>query len=245
MNGLQRMVLAVGLLVVCVSILFIPHEAVYQGYNSSRIVARAPAGYAFLTSAPSSAQCVAAIERVRPGVVAANRCSTRIDTTRIGLQLGALATLVAALTLLAGIVRKRQPLPVSDASPSIARQPRPGASPVPEPPRRSSFAEQLRRAMPGLPVSSGDLHEQRPLVITDDVNHVSVEYQVMNYIIEGDRQREYRKTGQQLLHRNGRRIDVLTYVTKPIVAKEWTGEAVSYYFDITAGYDRMRAQFED
>jgi len=99
--------------------------------------------------------------------------------------------------------------------------------------------------MPGLPVSKGDLREHTPLVITDDVDHVSVEYQVMTFIIDGDRVREYRRTGQRLLKRGMQRIDVLTYVTRPVGAKEWGSETVDYYFDITAGFNRMSAQFED
>jgi len=83
------------------------------------------------------------------------------------------------------------------------------------------------------------------LVITADVDHVSVEYQVMNFIIEGDRAREYRKTKQQLLNRGGQRIDMLTYVTKPVGAKEWSEETVSYYFDITAGFNRLQAGLEN
>ena len=252
MNAMQRVVLAIGLLGVCASILFVPYEALYKGYNSSSYIARAPAGYSFLATAPSSKSCVGAIRKVREGNVEPNRCSTRIDTTRIALQLGALATLVAALTLFAGLVRRQdrsgpaesQPQQVADRwrGQGDAKQ---GTAPASTAPARSSFVELLLEAMPGLPVSKGDLREHTPLVITDDVDHVSVEYQVMTFIIDGDRVREYRRTGQRLLKRGMQRIDVLTYVTRPVGAKEWGSETVDYYFDITAGFNRMSAQFED
>lgn len=255
MNPLQRIVLGVGLLAVCLSLVFIPYEASYRTFNSSRVVT-AHAGYGFLATQPSTSQCARAIENVIGRTANNDRCSTAIDKTRIGLQLGAIVTLMAALVVLAGLVGRRSfsspapsPPTMGDVSaapaPENPRPSRPSVSPGPPAARTVGFRELLLQHMPGLPVGRGTLHEHDPLVITEDIDHVSVEYQVMNFIIGQDRAREYRKTGQRLLSRGHQHVDVLTYVTRPVGAKDWSEETVSYYFDITAGFNRMQAGLED
>lgn len=97
------------------------------------------------------------------------------------------------------------------------------------------LADLLRQDIPGFPVLSGTSRLDSPLVISELVDYVAVEYAVVRHV-EGIVEEEWEKAGQRLMHRDGRVIDELIINVKDIGASEWQGRR-KFYFDITLGWN--------
>jgi hypothetical protein len=89
------------------------------------------------------------------------------------------------------------------------------------------------------PVSTGNAKENDPLIITELVDYVAVEYAVVRHVL-GIVGEEYKRSRQRLMHQNNRHIDELVFDVKPSGAADWAGQR-RFYFDITAGFDKLGA----
>lgn len=98
-----------------------------------------------------------------------------------------------------------------------------------------SLAELIREDLgEGFPVSTGNGKQDDPLVITELLDYVSVEYTVATHVLTMLRE-EFELEGQSLTRANGRAIDELVYAVKSPGESEWTGRR-RFYFDITDGF---------
>lgn len=146
----------------------------------------------------------------------------------LGIILPALM-LFGALALLISIVH------------SSRRSPAPSQRPVREKVlggmafENDTLSKRLRSKFgPDLGVAGGDATRSNPLVITDKLDYVSIEYAVAKFLMEG---KEWRKKRQALLDIGGRYVDELVFeVREP--EGEWQEQ--SFYFDITSGYQRQK-----
>lgn len=86
-----------------------------------------------------------------------------------------------------------------------------------------------------LGVTGGSAKRDDPLVITETVDYVSIEYAVAKFLM---RDQEYKKERQQLLNFNGRKVDELVFTTKRVGASEWETTRC-FYFDITDGFAQL------
>ena len=84
-------------------------------------------------------------------------------------------------------------------------------------------------------IAGGNAKRDDPLIITETVDYVSIEYAVAKFLMQDQ---EYKKEKQQLFDFNGRKVDELVFATKSVGASEW--ESIRrFYFDITAGYSQI------
>jgi hypothetical protein len=105
-----------------------------------------------------------------------------------------------------------------------------------ERPSHSQLVDLIRKGFgPDIPISRGSGTKEDPLVITDTVDYVAIEYAVAKFLMSGE---EYKKQGQKLFDINDRKVDELTFATKPLGAEEWKWKR-RFYFDITAGFNRI------
>jgi len=84
-------------------------------------------------------------------------------------------------------------------------------------------------------VAGGSAKRDDPLVITELVDYVSIEYDVAKFLMQG---LEYKKEKQQLLNLKNRKVDELIFATKRVGAPEWENIR-RFYFDITDGFSQL------
>ena len=240
MTKKQQFVLALAMLGVVVMLLWVPYTATYKWEDSSWTTASA--GYDWVFGEPNALICQLSIEqhlkvKFNPNRFDVTLCHIALDSRRLTMTLIAAGIGVSAVLLLLGIFGHRRAAPtqpdrtLAELSGSPAR------------PQASKFANALLRINPLLPISSGDMSESAPLVITAKTDYVSVEYSVLDIIFKELDEFDAELESQSLIERNGRKIDALTYRLK-----EKGGAACSrrntYYFDITAGMNEMRRRID-
>jgi hypothetical protein len=106
-------------------------------------------------------------------------------------------------------------------------------------PASNSLANQLKTRFPKIQVSSGNCTEDDPLIITATKDYVKMEYAIAEALLRSD-ELEFKLASQGLIGRGKRKIDVLTYYTKPEGSEDWDEEKSSFYFDITKGFSRLK-----
>ncbi len=84
-----------------------------------------------------------------------------------------------------------------------------------------------------LPVTVGEATKDCPLVVTEPVDYVSVEYAVAKYLMAG---KEWKKLRQNVLRLNGRIVDELVFAVRDGPYSEYAER--SFYFDVTTGFMR-------
>ncbi|WP_298581284.1 hypothetical protein [uncultured Luteimonas sp.] len=143
------------------------------------------------------------------------------------------AMIFAALALLISIFGswrrgRAQSRPALPAAPIIATY---------APKRAVALPDRLKAAFGNdLPVSVGDASRDSPLVITEKVDYVSIEYAVAKFLMTGQ---EWKKERQNLLRMDGRFVDELVFSVRENGDGQW--EECSFFFDITAGYKQAKA----
>lgn len=93
----------------------------------------------------------------------------------------------------------------------------------------------LRDLGQDFPVISGTSRVESPLIISETIDYVAVEYAVVRHVMRmiGE---EWELARQSVSHHDdGRVIDELIVNVKDIGAPEWQGRR-RYYFDITLGW---------
>lgn len=180
-------------------------------------------------------------------VVSAGPKASRTATAH-SLWLGILVPLVllfGAICLVqwAWRARKLQPA-LATAAPALSSAP-PAPAPVaqrtPPPsganPAPPSLVDVLRAHFgPDLAVAQGSATKQDPLVITDPVDYVSVEYIVAKFLMAGE---QYKLETQTLKRQGDRKIDELVFNTRTPGTPEWEATR-TFYFDITMGFNRRK-----
>ena len=87
---------------------------------------------------------------------------------------------------------------------------------------------------PEFPISTGTAQPANPLVITEEVDYVSIEYAVANYILRSMWRYRYKLKEQSTSHIDGRVIDKMIFLAN----RGGTEEKTFYFaFDITAGFN--------
>lgn len=118
----------------------------------------------------------------------------------------------------------------------IAVQPTPALPEAPTQAGPSSLGDHLKLQFGSqLGVSAGSATRTDPLIITESVDYVSIEYAVARFLMQGQ---EFKKNAQRLHHIDGRQVDELEFLTKDPDSGEWEGVR-RFFFDITAGFSRL------
>ena len=82
------------------------------------------------------------------------------------------------------------------------------------------------------PIASGSAKRDDPLIITEKIDYVAVEYAIAELLMENQ---EYELESQALKQIDGRAIDELVYAVKEQGEEDWTLTR-RFFFDITVGY---------
>lgn len=146
----------------------------------------------------------------------------------------------AALFLLTTLSKKKQEKAVDPAicevNP-IPHQANPDLSTTDQQ-RDDSLAKLLLRDLgENFPVSGGNGKEDDPLIVTEKVDYVAIEYAAVRHVMATVRE-EYELAQQRLMRKGDRNIDEMIFRVKPAGAEDWTGSR-RFYFDITAGFNRF------
>ncbi len=98
-----------------------------------------------------------------------------------------------------------------------------------------TLAELLHRDLgPDFPVTSGTGKVDSPLIISETLDYVAVEYAVVRHVMQRIGE-DWQRAEQKVMHRDGRVIDELVVNMKDAGAPEWQGRR-RFYFDITLGW---------
>ena len=88
------------------------------------------------------------------------------------------------------------------------------------------------------PISTGSATTSDPLVITEEVDYVAIEYAISGFMLRSIFRYNYRLKEQTSYQANGRSIDKLTFIATRQEAPEI--EKLFYFaFDVTAGLQAM------
>ncbi|HZJ93690.1 MAG TPA: hypothetical protein VFD09_11495 [Thiopseudomonas sp.] len=85
------------------------------------------------------------------------------------------------------------------------------------------------------PVATGSAERDDPLIITEKIDYVSIEYVIAQALMEGQ---DYELKSQGVRQVNGRTIDELVYAVKEPEEEEWT-LIRHFFFDITDGFEYL------
>lgn len=155
------------------------------------------------------------------------------------LWLGVVLPLVfffSALGLLATLLASRKrPIPEVDAAHIDGRSASRTEREPPKPPSLPLVDLLRQRFGVDLGIVRGSATRADPLVISEPVDYVSLEYAIAEFLMSGE---EYKKEKQVLQNLGGQMVDELTYATKTPGAQQWE-RTRRFYFDITTGYRRL------
>lgn len=149
------------------------------------------------------------------------------------LLFGALALLVSAIQSRRQANQTQPTAPKSDGvlasytSDSAPSRAQPTAH------RKSELLADALKARFGedLGVGPGRASREAPLIITEKVDYVSIEYAAAKFLMEG---MEWKKQRQALRNLDGRFVDELTFSVRKLGEQDWSER--KFYFDITEGY---------
>ncbi len=184
-----------------------------------------------------------------PSVVSAGEIPSRTAMARslwLGVVVPIALLIVGFVLLLMGLMRPKRVPATPDKSglleqPQLqARRPEAGELEPYEPQQQRekslTLGEEIKRHFgKEIGIAGGNAKRDDPLIITETVDYVSIEYAVAKFLMQDQ---EYKKEKQQLFDFNGRKVDELVFATKSVGASEW--ESIRrFYFDITAGYSQI------
>lgn len=148
--------------------------------------------------------------------------------------------LLAAVGLLVSVImamrRRKLHKEVALAEQASVMPSRPASPATPTHACPSSLGDLLKIQFgPQLGVGVGNATRVDPLVITEPLDYVSIEYAIARFLMQGQ---EFKKNAQRLHHIDGRQVDELEFLTKDPGSGEWEGVR-RFFFDITAGFNQL------
>ena len=160
----------------------------------------------------------------------ANRtCYVAPAYSRLIVSAIATAVLTFATWLLAGALRSKDAARLRQEAPTPLAQKKT---------LNRDLAQQLLQDLgETFPVSSGNAKKDDPLIITELVDHVAIEYMVVKHVLSALRE-QYELESQSLINEEDRYIDELVFRVKANGANDWSGRR-RFYFDITKGYENL------
>lgn len=251
----QQYILVFWLFSLVGMLMWVPYKAAQKDSRGDNI--SVSAGYSWVFISPSYTTCVNSITNHFGRNRGRGTCRLYFDTQKFSLTfVGSIVLLVATL-IFVGLTNTRTKKPtlngrngkssldkvssraVNSEMDYGVKDPRELGLPLFKPrPDLIPVGVRLLRSNPDLPISTGDLTQANPLVITAKRDYVSVEFVVIDILHAESPDTEFQKKGQALLGMGDRSIDRVDYDFKPKGAKSWVGVR-SYYFDITEGFRNL------
>lgn len=226
MNRNQRIVIGIGAIIIAAMLFWVPYKATYK-FKDSQLTA--DAGYETVFTPPGADVCRYSLElyaNASLNTFDPSRCQISIDGHRMTMTIAAAILALLALFITFGATRERASSQPGEKNVKIPKREVPATV--------SGVGRRLLSIDPSLPIGSGDLTVNSPLVITCESNYVPVEYRIMNFIHADMKDVEAEFTMQGISIRGDRKIDELDFRYRKVGEKDW-GEKVTYYFDITTG----------
>jgi len=232
----QKYALAIGLLILAASFIYVPFESTARKDGE---YSKAYEGYSLIWAPPSPVNiCIYTfglrVNSWESPKQIAQKAKRTCHASPIFSRVAASALAITALTLAAYLLigalgQKPAPLP--------ARRPFAPAPPEAEPSTQSLAELLINDFGTQFPVSSGNGKKDDPLVITAKSDYVAIEHAIVKHVL-GKVREQYELDSQKLINADGRQIDELIFSVKSIGEENWTGHR-RFYFDITKGFSNL------